>query len=221
MQVERLEDWSMRIPPAPGQIEFSMPGIEQMSERLKVLTETQTSCYKAMEGELLDRRKNADLLLLRAEQAEARCSNAERQLGQYRQNEQLLRASQEEKRLLVMHVEEAKNENKRLKEVMESKDAEIVLLKEELKKAARRDEAMMALSPKAAARQGDKRTAVIKKNMVTGEKLTSEKEGTTAPLRKLALLRDNGSPKKAGGRKSANSRPSTAPNQEDARFPTV
>eukprot|EP00439_Symbiodinium_sp_Y106_P086416 s80_g33.t1 len=38
--------------------------------------------------------RNADLLLLRAEQAEARCSNAERQLGQYRQNEQLLRASQ-------------------------------------------------------------------------------------------------------------------------------
>ncbi|OLQ03633.1 hypothetical protein AK812_SmicGene13400 [Symbiodinium microadriaticum] len=67
-------------------------------------------------------------------------------------------------------------------EAMLSKDAEIVFLKEELEKAARRDEAMMALSPKAAARQGDKRTAVIKKNMapglviVTGEKLTSEKE---------------------------------------------
>ena len=129
----RREDWSSRIPPAQ-QLDHSLPGFEQMERNLAALSEQRVLTYKAIQREVLDREKWAEVALVRCQEAETRCSNAERQLERYRQNERLLKATQEEIRVLWMYVDQARQENEQLKESLEEKDSKIEALQAELAK---------------------------------------------------------------------------------------
>ena len=135
----RREDWSSRIPPAQH-FDHSLPGFDQMEKNLAALSEQRILTYKAIQREVIDREKWAELALARCQEAETRCFNAERQLERYRQNERLLKATQEEIRVLWMYVDQARQENARLKESIEEKDSRINALQAELAKGSDKEQ---------------------------------------------------------------------------------
>ena len=135
----RREDWSSRIPPAQH-FDHSRPGFDQMEKNLAALSEQRILTYKAIQREVIDREKWAELALARCQEAETRCFNAERQLERYRQNERLLKATQEEIRVLWMYVDQARQENARLKESIEEKDSRINALQAELAKGSDKEQ---------------------------------------------------------------------------------
>lgn len=136
----RREDWSSRIPAGPGGLDHSLPGFEQMERNLAALSEQRILTYQAIQREVVDREKWAELALVRCQEAEARCSKAERQLERYRQNERLLKATQEEIRVLWMYVDQARKENATLKESLAEKDLKIEALQAELDKGVEKEQ---------------------------------------------------------------------------------
>lgn len=131
----RRDDWSSRIP-AVQQLDHFLPSVENMEKNLAQLFEQRSLTYQAIQREVLDREKGAEVALLRCREAETRCWEAERQLERYKQNERLLKATQEEIRVLWMYVEKAKAENEKLQESLEEKDSQIEALQAELNKGS-------------------------------------------------------------------------------------
>ena len=131
----RRDDWSSRIP-AVQQLDHFLPSVENMEKNLAQLSEQRSLTYQAIQREVLDREKGAEVALLRCREAETRCWEAERQLERYKQNERLLKATQEEIRVLWMYVEKAKAENEKLQESLEEKDSQIEALQAELNKGS-------------------------------------------------------------------------------------
>ena len=131
----RRDDWSSRIP-AVQQLDHFLPCVENMEKNLAVLSEQRLLTYQAIQREVLDREKGAEVALLRCREAETRCWEAERQLERYKQNERLLKATQEEIRVLWMYVEKGKAENVKLQESLAEKDLQIEALQAELNKGS-------------------------------------------------------------------------------------
>ncbi|CAK9044747.1 unnamed protein product [Durusdinium trenchii] len=183
---ENREDWSSRIPPVQH-LEHSLPFFEHMEERLDALSDQRISSYKVIEREVLDRRNTAELLQVKYREAEARCAAAERRLEQFRQNERRLKATQEEMRVLWMYVEQAKEENRGLRETLEAKDQQIEALQAELERGFEREQAISGM-PKVF--RQDKRTAVIKQN-IAGQKMGDEAPDTSRVRKKKSPSKRN------------------------------